>query len=129
MDHNILLDDLLARVRRLEERVDRIHRAVDPHDHHIEELLQQSLANEEKILGKEKNLMADLSRLQASVEASNAGIDSAIALLDGLKAAILAAGTDPVAIAALADEIDAKKAALAAAVVADALPADVPPAA
>lgn len=61
-------------------------------------------------------IMANLSALQAAVEAENTVIDSAITLLNGLAEALRAAATDPAAVQALADEVGAKSAALAAAV-------------
>lgn len=61
----------------------------------------------------------ELIDLQAAVTAENTVIDSAITLLTGLKAALDAAGTDPVALKALSDEIGAKTASLAGAVAAN----------
>lgn len=63
--------------------------------------------------------MSLLSDLQADVAAEDTVIDSAVALLKGLKDALDAAGTDPVALAALKTDLEAKTAALAAAVAAN----------
>ena len=71
-------------------------------------------------------IMTALTDLQAAVAAESTVVDSAITLLNGLKAALDAAGTDPVALAALSNEIGAKTAALAAAVSADTPPALAP---
>jgi hypothetical protein len=60
--------------------------------------------------------MSALSDLQAAVAAEDTVIDSAVTLLQGLKAALDAAGTDPVALKALSDDIGAKTATLADAV-------------
>jgi len=61
-------------------------------------------------------LMTVLSDLQAAVAAEDTVIDSAVTLLQGLKAALDAAGTDPVALKALSDDIGAKTQQLATAV-------------
>lgn len=73
--------------------------------------------------------MADLSQLQAEV-ANNTSVEaSAVALLGGLKAALDAAGTDPVALAAIRQQLADNDGALAAAVTANTPAADVPPSA
>jgi len=56
-----------------------------------------------------------LDDLKAAVEAENTVIDSAIVLLDGLAAQIVALKDDPVALQSLADEVNAKSGALSAA--------------
>ena len=50
--------------------------------------------------------MSDLDALKASVAAEDTAIGSAITLLQGLSAALAAAGTDPAALAALKTDID-----------------------
>lgn len=65
------------------------------------------------------HIMSALSDLQAAVAAENTVIDSAIVLIQGLAAALAAAGTDPAALAALKTDIDAKAQSLAAAVTAN----------
>lgn len=63
--------------------------------------------------------MAALDTLITEVSENSTAIDSAITLLQGLKAALDAAGTDPVRLAELSAQLDAKTNALAAAVVAN----------
>lgn len=63
--------------------------------------------------------MTALEQLQADVTAEDTVIGSAITLLNGLYAQLQAAGTDPVALAALSTDIQAKTQALAAAVTAN----------
>jgi hypothetical protein len=64
-------------------------------------------------------IMNVLTDLQAAVAAEDTVIDSAITLLQGLSAALTAAGTDPVALAALNADITAKTASLSAAITAN----------
>lgn len=68
------------------------------------------------ILERIDRMSAELDRLTASVAAENTVIDSAILLLRQLAALLIAAKDDPVKIAALADEVDAKATELANAV-------------
>lgn len=63
--------------------------------------------------------MNALSDLQASVAAEDTVIDSAVTLIKGIPALIAAAGTDPVALKALQDDIAAHATSLAAAVTAN----------
>lgn len=85
----------------------------------IEAALAQSLANDAKILANQEKIMATVAQVQADVTAEDTVIDSAVTLLQGLSAALTAAGTDPAALDALKADIDAKTAVLAAAVVAN----------
>lgn len=62
-------------------------------------------------------MSAELDALTAEVAQTNTVIDSAIALIQGLKGALDAAGTDPVKLQALSDSLDAKQKQLAQAVV------------
>lgn len=71
--------------------------------------------------------MAVLDDLTANVTANTSAVNSAIALLQNLKAQLDAAGTDPAKLKALSDTLGANDAALAAAVTAN-TPAAVPPA-
>jgi cell division protein FtsB len=64
-------------------------------------------------------IMADLSKLEADVEQVKTVEASAITLLQGLKAQLDAAGTDPVKLKALSDQLEASSSDLAAAVVAN----------
>lgn len=68
------------------------------------------------ILANQEKIMSALSDLQASVAAEDTVMDSAVTLLQGLSAALKAAGTDPAALAALKADIDAKTQTLAAAI-------------
>lgn len=63
--------------------------------------------------------MADLTKLQEEVQENGTVIGSAITLLNGLKAQLDAAGTDPEALKALSDQLDSQSNALAAAVAAN----------
>ena len=64
-----------------------------------------------------------LDALTREVHETSSVIESAIALLNGLGAAVRAAASDPAAVQALADELDAKQAALAAAIAANTIAA------
>lgn len=70
-----------------------------------------------KSLGEK--IMSDLTQLTADVAADTSVDQSAIVLLQGLKAALDSAGTDPVALAALSTQLETNAAALAAAVTAN----------
>jgi hypothetical protein len=65
------------------------------------------------------NMSVELEQLSAEVAANTAVDQSAIALLNGLSAQIMALKDDPVKLAALAAELNASSAALAAAVAAN----------
>ena len=96
-----------------------------PTDPATERKLDRILLALQTLAGKVENMAGELADLQAAVAASDAGVDSAIALLNGLAAkidAIIAAGTDPAALTALSADLKAKTQALADAVVADARP-------
>src|SRR5664279_3289947 len=81
--------------------------------------LDQILTAVQALTLKENSIMADLSVLTTDVAANADAVASAVALLEGLSAALAAAGNDPVALAALADSLSSNTAALAAAVVAN----------
>jgi hypothetical protein len=75
-----------------------------------------------RILIKLEQMMTVLTDLQAAVEAEDAQIDKAIALLDGLKTALdaaIASLPDPAALKALSADIGARTQALADAVTRD----------
>lgn len=63
--------------------------------------------------------MADLTALQASVAQNTTVIGSALTLIQGFAAQLAAAGTDPVALAALKSQLDTSDSGLAAAVAAN----------
>ena len=67
-----------------------------------------------------------IDQLQMEVEATEAGIQSAIKLIDGLHSQLLEAGTAPDRLKALADSLVASRDQLAEAVMKDAPPADEP---
>jgi hypothetical protein len=73
----------------------------------------------DRLLRMEKTVMADLARIEASVAAEGDAVTSAITLLGELAQLVRDAGSDPAALAALADQIDGQKQALADAVVAN----------
>lgn len=85
--------------------------------------LQQNFA---RIYQQEKIMSAELDTLSAQVHANGDVVDSAVALINGLADQIRALANDPVALTALADELQQKDAALAAAVAAN-TPAPPPP--
>lgn len=78
--------------------------------------IQDSLRN---IEAQEKKLATTLDTVQADVAAEDTVVDSAITLLQGLAAALAAAGTDPAKLQALHSDITNKTQALANAVVAN----------
>jgi hypothetical protein len=75
------------------------------------------------LLGMEVNDMADLAALAAEVSENTDAVQSASALLTSLSDQLRAAATDPAAVQALADQLDANNAALSDAVAAN-TPAD-----
>ena len=83
---------------------------------HLEDQLNRILDAINQIGTKMANELADLT---AQVTQTNTVIDSAVVLIQGLKAALDAAGTNPVALKALRDSLDSSEQALAAAVVAN----------
>ncbi len=89
------------------------------HNHHIyvhfdneSEILKQFTIIQQKL----DKMATDLTALQAAVARDTTVDESAITLLKGLKAALDAAGTDPVALKALSDQLGSNSDALAAAV-------------
>lgn len=74
------------------------------------------------IQAKVELMATDLTDLTAKVAENSAVDQSAIVLLQGLKAALDAAGTDPAALAALSASLGTSSAELAAAVVANTVP-------
>lgn len=81
--------------------------------------LQAVLTLASRIDGRTKAMAGELDDLKAKVAANTTVIGSAITLLQELKAKLDAAGTDPVALKALSDELGAQDQALAAAVAAN----------
>lgn len=96
---------------------------IDLHIHNddsaIEQKLDRILSMLATIIQKEGQLMAAIDDIQADVTAEDTVIDSAIVLINGIAAAIAAAGVDPAKLAALRNDIQSKSSALAAAVAAN----------
>lgn len=94
------------------------------HHNHNDQAIEQKLDRILKLLTKNQEIiMADLSQLTADVTADTNAVTAAVALINGLAAQITAAGTDPVKLKALTDQLEANNAALAAAITAN-TPAD-----
>lgn len=93
------------------------------HYHHGNSATEQKLDFIIKLLKKETEIImsnADqLAKLQADVTAETTVNQSAITLLQGLKAQLDAAGTDPTALAALSASLEANTQALSDAVTAN----------
>jgi uncharacterized protein YoxC len=69
-----------------------------------------------KILERVIHMSAELDRLTAEVSETSTAVDSIIALVEGLAQQIRDNVSDPAALTKLADELDAKQQAIAAAV-------------
>ncbi len=85
----------------------------------IERKLDALTAAAARILAKETDMAGELDALKAQVSQNTTVIGSAIALIQGLKAKLDAAGTDPAALAALSAELGAQDQALADAITAN----------
>ena len=83
---------------------------------HFEDQLNRILDLINQLGIKMANELADLT---TQVTETNTVIDSAVVLIQGLKAKLDAAGTNPVALKALSDSLNTSEQALAAAVVAN----------
>ena len=83
---------------------------------HFEDQLNRILDAINQLGIKMANELADLT---TQVTETNTVIGSAVVLIQGLKAALDAAGTNPVALKALSDSLNTSETALAAAVVAN----------
>lgn len=96
-------------------------------DHHHYIHLDQALGRElgllhqqlNAVLAKEDLIMSALDDLTAQVAANKTVMASALVLINGIAARITAAGTDPVALAALTASLKSDDDALAAAVTAN----------
>jgi hypothetical protein len=75
-----------------------------------------------KILKKEKQMAGELERLTTEVTETQGAVQSAIILIQGLADYIRLHATDPAALTALADNLDAQQAEIAAAVAANPVP-------
>jgi hypothetical protein len=87
------------------------------HHHSWDEPPQEVVRMLRLILVRLETMMAAIDDLTAAVAAEDTVIDSAVTLLNGIPALIAAAGVDPAALTALQADIQAKTAALAAAVI------------
>lgn len=94
--------------------------------HEIERKLDQIIRKQDEMFAlllrnysRSLIIMADLTNLEAKVQAATDVEQSAIVLLQQLSADLKAAATDPVKVQALADALDARTHALAAAIVAN----------
>jgi len=76
-----------------------------------------------KLTGKVIKMSAELDRLTAEVAETHSAVDSATALIAGLAQQIRDLSTDPAALNALADSLDADQAKIAAAVAENTPPA------
>ena len=83
---------------------------------HIENQLNRIL---DAITKLETKLANELEDLTTQVAETKTVIDSAIVLIQGIKAALDAAGSNPAALKALRDSLDTSEQALAAAIVAN----------
>ena len=83
---------------------------------HLEDQINRILDAIHQLGIKMANELADLT---TQVTETNTVIGSAVVLIQGLKAALDAAGTNPVALKALSDSLNTSETALAAAVVAN----------
>ena len=90
------------------------------HFHHIDPDLERKLDGYfNALISQQEKIMATLDQLTADVAADTSAVSSAVTLLTNLTASLKAAGTDPVALKALTDTLEANTAALSAAVVAN----------
>jgi hypothetical protein len=83
------------------------------------ELLQQILANTERLLKEQVREAMDLTQIQSKVTAQTTVVQSAVTLLGELSALIKANVNNPTALQAIADGIDANSISLANAVTAN----------
>ena len=104
----------------------------DPRIDKILTMLNQQTHGFIQLEKETKTMSADLNALTAEVRNNTDVVNSAITLVQGLSAALQAAGTDPVALQALVDQLNTNDTQLAQAVVANTpvavAPAEVPPA-
>jgi len=85
----------------------------------VNEKLDKLLHLTKEILKKEIHMTIELDTLTTEVEENTVAVDSAIALIEGIAAQLVAIKDDPAKILALANTLDATSAKLAAAVVAN----------
>jgi hypothetical protein len=83
----------------------------------LDDLLSKLDALTRKQTKDGKLIMADLSRITAAIATNNSAVDSAVILIKQIAEALRNAGSDQAAVDALAADLEAKAAELAAAVV------------
>lgn len=88
------------------------------HEDILEELRHQHWLLH-KILERSDKMSAELDRLTTEVTETKSSVESVITLVDGLAQQIRDLANDPAALNALADELDAQQARIAAAVTAN----------
>ena len=88
-------------------------------NHELKRIAERSYRVLHFILRRTIHMSAALDRLTTEVSETSTAVDSVLALVEGLAQQIRDAATDPVALNKLADELDAKQAAIAAAVTAN----------
>ena len=101
--------------RRLDDKLDRLFWGQLMHGYKLDRVVRF----QETLIRMEIHTMALIDDVITSVTEETTEVQSAITLLEGLSAALAAAGTDPVKLTALKTSIDSNKAALAAAVLAN----------
>jgi hypothetical protein len=94
-----------------------------PANQAIVDKLDQILEILQSLIKEGEQIMTDLTALTAQVTANTDAEASAIQLITNIANALKNAGTDPVAVAALVTQLENSRAALAAAVVANTVPA------
>lgn len=99
---------------------------VEIHIHHHDLRAAEILSALGVLIQKVSEMSAELDALSAEVTNATTVEQSAITLIQGLKAQLDAAGTDPVALKALSDSLGASDSALAAAVAANTPAASAP---
>jgi len=91
----------------------------ESHDDAVKQKLDQIITRLVRMEGKEDLMAGEVQALTDQVAANTSVEDSAVVLLNNIHAALVAAGTDPVKLAALKDTLKTHGDALAAAVVAN----------
>jgi len=91
-----------------------VHVHIEP-DPRIDKILSEI----KQLTKEEKKMATDLTALTEQVTNNTDVVQSAIALISGLAAELQAAGTDPIALQSLVDELNTNNVALASAVTAN----------